>query len=721
MGLLTAWTQSSPQEITRADLELNLVAAAYDFVRSAIASLKKIQLYPPGHQLIEKFVELPFGKLQGIFKVKTKLTFELINRRRLAVEGVFLKEDEYTLRLSEAMARNGVANIVLNHSITTAEMQIFLSHLFWKSAAGMDFSNIISSNHISGIAVNVEHPHKLFELQNVNFFDGDPQFTFWHRVRELLEHNHNAAISSIIGVPQDDKRVPEEYGFDMLRSAVAVVAEDLIEDIPLKEIISDFKKILSGKDDYIKYDSQRLQNGIRKLINLVGQKHGRAATVVEFKRLFSHCDFNEEELNQFFDDASRERLRAIGGAERFYELFETGQIDTPIAGDFSATVKKLITGNLWNPLKDLLGSLAAKMSKVDKGASENARLLASDLVSRVLSDSSGDVYVKFLEYLEELARQNAQNDKVAGLISNGIRKLLSLRRYSDALPLVHLFEESGFGSEIRLAYRQLILNDNISAQIALDLSCSSKQDRRAIAEVAMILGNEALAGKLIFYISHENKDLRSLVLRILTAIGEPIIAVLGKFLDTEIDFTRMPGQPALAANEWFKIRNVITVISKARLDKGISILHKLGGDADRRVRLEVARALEHIQGDEAIGILEILFTDRDSKVREAAVISIGLCGHRQSSKILSGLLETGSNMWPQVITSLGYIQSTDAVNLLMRLNQDVDYLHQCGFPRKEFENIRNAASKELEKPGNIHILSTSAGIQQDKIARPEPF
>jgi len=78
-------------------------------------------------------------------------------------------------------------------------------------------------------------------------------------------------------------------------------------------------------------------------------------------------------------------------------------------------------------------------------------------------------------------------------------------------------------------------------------------------------------------------------------------------------------------------------------------------------------------------------------------------------------------MWPQVITSLGYIQSTDAVNLLMRLNQDVDYLHQCGFPRKEFENIRNAASKELEKPGNIHILSTSAGIQQDKIARPEPF
>ncbi|GEM_PF-5653998 len=694
------WDKLSPS-----DLEINFISTASDLVKDIILSLKKMSLYPPGHRLIKQFLMKPFEHFGKLFRMKTLLSFE-INRGRLLSEGAYLRDNQFTSRFAGEIVKNRLSNLIFYDDLTPDDLHLFLDRLFVKGIAAEFIGDYIKKKGIKGIEVNAENPSHLFQTSDLNYFENDPQFTFNGKIKAILQNDLSIGVAAIIGIPKDDRQVFEKFGFDVRKKPLAIIAEDILNDMELKGIVSIFNEVLNrdiinnfGENSIYKYQ------GVRKFINFVAKNHGRAATVVEFRRLFSKIGIADNDIDKFFDAISVERLKAIDGAKKINELLETGTLNIQSAADFSGMVDRLINGNFWNPLKDLLAGLHKQTVDGNGQDDKEAFLLARDLINRVISELSGDVYENFLDYLIKWAKALPDDPKAAELIGVALRKLLLSRKYADAFRLALLFGEHGFNPVISQQIKPNLIDRNLINQIISDLIKAPRKERRRIGELIAKIANGELAYTLINYIADDDWDLRLIVIKTLVACGEEAIPVLNDFIDSGIEFGRKSDRIIPEDDDWFKIRNIITVISRIKSEKALPLLEKIIDDPDKRLEIEIAHALEHIPGNKSINLLETLYNNKNPEVKEAAVISMGLSRSEAAVGALRKILESGTPIWKNTISALGNIHNGESVELLLRIAQDKDYLEYCGLPPKRFGKIREIALRELEKRGNKEILN----------------
>ncbi len=686
--------------LTRSDLESNFVTITSDFVKDSVTSFSKIKLYPPGHKLIRKFIKQPFSHLEKILAVKTQLGLEL-SEGKLSAEGCLLRSDEYLSSFAEAMTRQGLSNLLLDSMITTSDLQFLLSRLFGKGVMGEIFKEECDERNVQSIRINIKDMPRLFDFRGDVHAENSPHFLFSARIKEILESNFRAIILSGLGIWKNDKEVFEHLGCDIRRRAIELIAPEIIERLDLKFIVSEFSKALDGYRELCTNPDTAFCSGMRKFIDLVAKYHGSSASAIEFKRAFTELGVPSDSC-KFFEGASAARLKAIDTARSISDNVETGKIAIADTEDFSSVVRRLISGNLWNPLKDLLASFTTKLKNGDSTETEQSKQLAGELITKVLTDSRGDVYVKFLEYLHDWGIENSNVSGVAELIAGATRRLLAMKRYDDAETLASLYADNGFNIDFRDAVGSSIIDDDISESFAADFLNASKREQHTFIRLAEYIGNPRLAGKIIAYIAVDEKETRSATLKMLTAIGDNAVPALRDLLMNEFGSSQHINQDWMADDDWWHIRNIITVISKSKSLEALDILEKLSEYSDKRVRLEIAKTLENLPSDRSAKILELFFHDEEYEVREAAIITTGLIANENSFNSLKLLLESGTDMWSQVITSLGYIRTEQSAELLMRLSEDDEYLSECGYKRKERKKIVSAVKQVLNKIGKLH-------------------
>lgn len=697
-------------DISRSDLKIDLVAVVFDLIRDIQASLKNTRLYPPEHQAVAKLLEKPYSQFEKIFKLKTELTLEISDGQVLA-EGVFIPNDPFVNQFSEAMQKKRLSNMVFYDSLTPDQMNRVFSALFEKRLADPNFQNHLQKNGISSVRINVPHPSRFYDPGGAEYFEDDSRFIVENRIRGLLTGNLAFAILSKIGVPDDDKKVIANYGFDLRVKAMELIAEDILPKNDLAEIVREFGNLLSERKELLR--SSRLEIGkiIKKFIDYVGTIHNKSEAIISFREVFAERGLSLEDVSELFGDVGTAHLKVVDGADRMTLIIRSGNIDDEFAAEYMADLTKLIDGDLWEGIEEMLNSLLSNVRIERCDDSNPGCILAKRAVQKMLTDTGGDLYVKFIDYFENWGRGDNKNEAAAAITAFALDKLIRLRRYDDAFKLASLFgpcPDGGFVESIGEKYRPQLIDEEMAFNIVDDFVNSPKKDRRVIADLAIVIGSPILAEKLLPYINYPDKDLRSQIIKIMVETGGKCIPVMEKYMESSISFSRKDDHSSLIDDEWYTIRNIITVTCKLESARGLPILEKLAGDSDERVRLEVAKSLEHIPGKPAVDLLIRFYDDSSARVRDAAIISTGLSGDDYAREALIGLIESGSGLWHQALTALSYIKSAEVDQLLLKLYHDEGYLAGHGFKEIDFENIKELAAGILEKRGNQEYMKSKS-------------
>ncbi len=227
-----------------------------------------------------------------------------------------------------------------------------------------------------------------------------------------------------------------------------------------------------------------------------------------------------------------------------------------------------------------------------------------------------------------------------------------------------------------------------------------------LKDVLIGSGSEEVAVALSNIISHENRQVRQLALKILGELGHASLDVFGRVLADDELFNREEGRRELPNKQWYVIRNAIFVFGLLKDKKGCIPLRLRINDPDVRVRREIISSLEKIGSDESVDILMMMADDDDREIREAAVITIGLIGTAEVAPLLISLSIQNPQVALKAIHSLGRVGGDEAVKFLSQIIQDEHLLEGLTSSKISKEQIRLATIKALGNHGDSQAIRT---------------
>lgn len=121
------------------------------------------------------------------------------------------------------------------------------------------------------------------------------------------------------------------------------------------------------------------------------------------------------------------------------------------------------------------------------------------------------------------------------------------------------------------------------------------------------------------YIGHENRGIRLMLLRLLSGFGLQTIAAFRLLLSNRTLTARPVGHTDLSQESWFKVRNIIFVLSNIKHPDSVALVKQFADDRDVRVVLEAVSALERLGGDEAANICSKLLSHPSREVQLKAL------------------------------------------------------------------------------------------------------
>lgn len=158
-------------------------------------------------------------------------------------------------------------------------------------------------------------------------------------------------------------------------------------------------------------------------------------------------------------------------------------------------------------------------------------------------------------------------------------------------------------------------------RIEILLSRIEKEAETSVDRVAQYLaplGNAAVRTLLDILAVEEREVRRLIVCRLLAAVGKADIESIGD---------------KVRDHRWYLVRNAVIILGRIAGPEVIPYLQRTALHPDRRVRIEVAKALANV-GPETFETILQLLKDTDSDIRLEAVRSIGKTGHPKSVETL---------------------------------------------------------------------------------------
>jgi len=221
-----------------------------------------------------------------------------------------------------------------------------------------------------------------------------------------------------------------------------------------------------------------------------------------------------------------------------------------------------------------------------------------------------------------------------------------------------------------------------------------------IKEVLMNTGGEEVALELSKIISHPDRFIRQLSLKILAKLGKSTLNVFSDILMDDIMFERDEGRRELSDEKWYVIRNSIYILGQIKDEDGIAPLRLRINDPDIRVRREIVAALEKIGGDDACDLLSLMAEDPDKEICDQAVLTLGLIGSRELTPLLINLIEHNTGLIISGIIALGKMGGDDAKEYLSKVLNNEEYLSELTAGKVSRQDTRLAAVNALGEIGD---------------------
>ncbi|MCX6834128.1 MAG: HEAT repeat domain-containing protein, partial [candidate division Zixibacteria bacterium] len=318
--------------------------------------------------------------------------------------------------------------------------------------------------------------------------------------------------------------------------------------------------------------------------------------------------------------------------------------------------------------------------------------VTADTICRLQSGSETYEYSEFLWQLFVACQDTRRYDLAARLTGS-----MAARRTVNGNVTVY------DSMAIKKGFENIGRRTTIDALVC-ELTAASGETAAHLKDILVAIGSEEIAVALSQIISHPQRSVRQLTLKILAELGKSSLRVFSRILKDDAMFARDHTRHELPDEKWYVVRNSIFVLGSLRDSEGVAPLRARIDDKDVRVRREIVTALEKIGGEEVIDCLTLMAEDPIVEVRETAVVAIGLIGKSDTAPLLIDIARKDPRNSLKAVAALGKLGGPESREFLGKLLNDPEATSELSRGVVSKDDLRIAAVKALGQIGDSDAI-----------------
>jgi hypothetical protein len=700
-------------EYTEKDLALNLNELAHEVLRELYLAAKKVSIYSRSHPLAHKAIARPFLQMEKVFHFKRYFNLHISSGFLYALN-IRAKQSIFTEQIMDYMQILDLNSILFDYKMTIDELAVFLER-FVKRLPTADFSNLMAvyleKNKIDSIIVNSELGSHLFERGRN--FRGDliGDFSVRNIVDQIIGDDLEKLVDFLTETDISAADYVGRFNNDYHRELVAYLIPEKISSIEPETIIDLLATKIPSLSECADVQDHASEANIKRLRDLIASLdyHIRREDILgKISEMMSQRGIPKEIYSAVLPQTSTIRVESSEKIDRF--LTTTFAPDSPdyYPDDFKGLFGRLLrtgqSGKAKSVINILLNYLAGDPPEMRERAlillrlglstynGTNDRFLIEHIAAKVGEYLTEDKETfEFSDLLWEVIKINMAEKDYERL--SGICDLLAKKRIR--CQEVWAYESVAVKKTIEELNRREIID-----QLVSDLVNGPNTFFPQLKNILITIGSEEAAQTLAHFISHESRQVRQQVLKVLSDMGKSSLNICAEVMQDSANFDRLEGKRELPDEKWYVVRNSIFVIGALRDPEGCRSLRLRIGDQDTRVRRAIIEALEKIAGDEAADLLLILADDADREIREAAIITISLVGTRDNVRELIELAHKHPSESKPIVIAMGKLGGNEAKEFLSRLLADHHFQSQFTSGRSSRDELKLATIKALGRIGD---------------------
>jgi len=702
----------TPKFLNESALNTNLNELAHSLLREMAMAAKKVSIYGCGHPVAQRALGKPQMILGQIFRFKRYINLNL-QKGNLYLLNFYLKDSVFTRDMIQFMQLSEIGGILFEDAVTPNEFNNFVERLVKREQSS---DHVVALNQwfedkgITTIEVNSEKVFDLFDSHRQYRGDVGGDFS----VSQVALQQLGDDLNKLAEINMMEDQPLEAYGIDfhydvikyVLPEKIASMNEDKIRDA----LTGLTKKIQPGSEDSQKNDFFETYVSICKLI----EYHPRCAQIKEsLRNLIAETNDKEELLEQLNSSTgvirqeSSERIDSI--LDHLFDAGSESNVDCEFEDSFSRLLK---TGQRAKAREKIIYLIDMLGSREPESRQRALGLLVS-AVSQLNMLTDTDVIEKTIERVVSKLADRRETYEYSEFMLQLSEKCLEFEKYELIARLT-----SGMAAR-KSVVNNVTIYDSMAIKQALAglnrkesldkmmarLTCSDFKDQQSLKQILVNIGSEEVALALTGIISHPERNVRQMSLKILAELGEPAVKICSQIISDDSLFEREKGRHELPDQQWYIIRNAIFVLGLLENQHGVMALRQRINDTDIRVRREIVCSLEKISGEDACDLLSLMADDSAKEIRERAVITMGLVGDSEIVPLLADVANKNHALTIHVVTAMGKLGGSEARDFLAGLLEDEAQLVAYAGGHISRDELKLAVIKSLGAIGDEESIS----------------
>jgi HEAT repeat protein len=665
---------------TESDLGTNINELAHETIRELYIASKKVAIYSSSHPLAIKAIGGPFILMEKIFKFKKYFNLHISSGHLYALN-IRTKQSAFTDQIMDYMQILDLSDILFRVGITADQLNLFLNR-FVKRLPATDYQNLMAThlekNKIDTIHINSEKGYNLFEKGRQ--FRGDLADDF--SVRSIVGQSFDVDLENLSNILANEYLSHDEfmsrYNIDYYYDLVAYLIPEKIASMSSDSITELLSKhaldVLIGKDNSETPDQTELSK-LKNLIVSLNFHPDREKIISGLGDFLVKNNVAKEICSILLPETSLIKIESSEEIDQFlHSVFDNAgseyELDT-----FQYLFSRLLRTGQQGKARSVVGKLINYLAGPDLDLRGKALILLREVFASKKKTTGGFLTEYLIARIDEYITEKKETFEFSDLIWALAQLTLSEKDYEQLSSLCDVLtkritRDGGVWSYESVAVKKSIEELNrreVIVQLVENLVNGSHKDVQYIKKFLITIGSEEVALTLSNIISHESRQVRQNVLKILSEMGKSALNVFSAVMKEDFYFTRDEIKRELPDEKWYIVRNSIFVLGALKDPEACRALELRIGDKDTRVRRSIVEALEKIGGENSADILLMIANDPDREIRQAAIIALAFVGKTDNVPELIDLANKRSNEIINIINTLGKLGGSDARNFLSKL------------------------------------------------------
>ncbi len=699
------------------DINVDLNELAHETIRELYLAAKKVSIYSGQHPLAMKAVGNAFTILGRVFRYKKYFNLRIESRNLYAVN-IMMKQSIFTDQIMDYMQMLDVNDILLDAELSADELQLFLEKLVQRSPV-IDSRNrmdrYLDSKNIQTINVNSDLGRMLFEHGYRFRGDMNGDFSIRSIVGSLIGNDFESMVSLLAAENMEIEEYVQRYRQDYYPQLVAYLIPEKIATLDYEELTKMLKATVAAiiaSGDYGEISEEQKEK-LHDIIGALNYHPRREEIINELGGTMLEKGLDKKAYSDLLPKTSTIKLETSEKIDQFlYSTFNDALPGYKI-GNFKNYFGRLLRTGQQGKAKSVVNILLNHLA----GPNLDSRVKALVLFRMGLAEypsATGEFLIEHcIKKIDEYLEENRETFEFSDLIWELSRLCLAERKYDYLARLCEILLKYRSSTDGILAYDSVAVKKSVEElnrsevinQLVNEIIKRHQKYSRYLKVIMVTIGSEEAALALSDIISHEQRAVRQLVLKILSEMGKASLTVFSRMLNDVSLFDREELKRDLPDEKWYIVRNAIFVLGSIKDPMSCRALRLRINDPDVRVRRDIIQALEKIGGEEAADLLLVLAADPEHDIREAALIALGFVGHQDIVPELIDLAYKFPTESVNIVNVIGKLGGAEARTFLIRILNERQMQSNFTSGRVSRDDLKLACIKALGRIGDQESIN----------------